>query len=364
MSIIEDMYSACTAWLNDWVTANPPEQLLDRYDLEQWMNTEMVDAIQICITSLFIKPETRIDAIEVLRSLCWNYYKSRQSIAISSITPSFEHVTRVKGLPQTAQKTSEWMREAYNLLTGHEFSEVVYGSPAARMRVIQKKCNPISDSSIDNQICFKTPIDGKLTPFQWGWRFEPVVRMIFEATGAEGPIDDSLGRIRHPTLPRLAASPDGIITSGPRVGRLVEIKSPISRTLTKKIPQEYWCQMQLQAEVCNVDAVEYIEIRIGLGPPPTLYSYSYVGVVCVVGTDPASYTYVYSPLLKSFDDYTPPADAVEVCQWHIVDMYTETVLRNHVWWKEVGYHAYTSFWNDVEEQRKKPKASECLIVDD
>jgi hypothetical protein len=182
--------------------------------------------------------------------------------------------------------------------------------------------------------------------------------MIFEAD--VGPIDDSLGRIRHSTLPRLAASPDGIITTGSCAGRLVEIKSPISRKLTKIIPTDYWCQMQLQAEVCDVDAVEYIEVRIGLGPPPTPYAYTHVGVVSVIGSDPASYTYIYSPLLKSFDTYTPPTDALEVCQWHIIDMYTETVLRNRIWWKEIGQPAYESFWVDADEERKKPKKSITL----
>jgi len=349
--------------MDDWVTAHPPEQLLDKWDLETWMESDMIEAIQLCVSTLFIKAETKIDAIEVIRSLCWEYYQFRKKIAISTIVSSGEHVSRILSLPQTPQKTTEWMKEAIDLLTGHEFSEVVHGTVAARKRVILKKCASSADREIDNQCCYVTPLEGKLTPFQWGWRFEPVVRMIFEASGAEGSINDSLGRIRHPTLPRLAASPDGIITNGPRTGRLVEIKSPISRKLTKSIPLDYWCQMQLQAEVCNVDAVEYIEVRIGLGPPPTSYTYTHLGVVSVIGTDPASYTYVYSPLLKSLEEYKPPVDAVEVCPWHIIDMYSETVLRNRVWWKEVGFPAYEAFWVDVEEERKKPIVSECLIVD-
>ena len=357
MALVESMYRMGMAWFDDWLIAHSPEKLEDSWDLHCWMESELVDAIQVFVLEGFKQSLTKIDAIELLRSVCWEYYQHRKRVAESLLVPSVEHVIRVKGLPQTPQKTVEWMHEAYNLLTGHEFSEVVHGSAAARKRVILKKCTPSTATEVDTQSCFVTPVDGKLTPFQWGWRFEQVVRMIFEAT--VGPIDDSLGRIRHPTLPRLAASPDGIITTGPRTGRLVEIKSPISRKLTKIIPNDYWCQMQLQAEVCDVDAVEYIEVRIGLGPPPSPYAYKHVGVVSVVGT-----SYVYSPLLTSFDTYTPPTDALEVCQWHILDMYTETVLRNRVWWKEVGYPAYTAFWNDVEEERKKPKASECLIMDD
>jgi hypothetical protein len=354
MSTIGDMFSACAEWMDDWISAHPPDQLIDKWDVERWMESDMVEAIEICITTLFTDAETKIDAIEVIRSLCWNYYQSRKKIIESSLVPSLDFVARIKSLPQTPQKTVEWMRESYDLLTGHEFAEVVQGTPAARSRVIQKKCKPMVDR--DDQICFVTPPEGKLTPFQWGWRYEPVVRMIFEQT--VGPIDDTLGRIRHPLLPRLAASPDGIITTGERAGRLVEIKSPISRKLTQSVPSDYWCQMQLQAEVCDINAVEYIEIRFGLGPPPTPYEYNYVGVVSVVGS-----SYVYSPILKSFDEYTPPTDALEVCQWHILDMHTETVLRNRIWWKEVGHPAYEAFWLEVDEERKKPVGSGCLFVD-
>ena len=363
MSITGDMYTACMKWLDDWTTAHPPDQLVDRWDLEQWMESELIEAIQLFIATAFHQIVTKIDAIEVIRSVCWNYYLFRKDLAISRLVASEAHVARVRALPQTPQKTVEWMRESYDLLTGHEFAEVVHGTAAALKRVILKKCIERGAGEIDTQICFATPAEGKLTPFQWGWRYEPVVRQIFEMT--VGPIDDTLGRIRHPTLPRLAASPDGIVVRGDRAGRLVEIKSPISRKLTRCIPPDYWCQMQLQAEVCDVDAVEYIEIRFALGPPPPDYTYKYVGVISVVGSDPASYMYVYSPLLRSYDEYTAPAGAVEVCQWHIEDMYTETVLRNRVWWASVGLPAYSAFWVDVDEERKKPVVETgCLIVDD
>ena len=45
-----------------------------------------------------------------------------------------------------------------------------------------------------------------------------------------------------------------------------EIKSPISRTLDYSVPTSYWCQMQLQAEVCDVDVVEYVEIKFEAAP--------------------------------------------------------------------------------------------------
>ena len=75
------MFSACAKWMDDWVTSHPPEQLYDKWDFEQWMESEMIESIQLFLETGFHKTLTKIDAIEVIRSLCWNYYQVRQTIA-------------------------------------------------------------------------------------------------------------------------------------------------------------------------------------------------------------------------------------------------------------------------------------------
>jgi hypothetical protein len=384
------MFSNTIVWLDDWIENNNPEQLIDSYDIEQWMNEEMIDAIEIYLECSYKKAKTKEDCKDVIRSLIYEYAKFRQNVALDLIRQKSEKekhkiVKRILELPQTVQKTKEWKLESLNLLTGHEFADVVYGSEKIRETVIAKKCSPFIETP--EQTCYITPTDGKLSPFKWGWRYEPVVKAVFEKYGAKGKINDNIGRIRHSTLPRLAASPDGLIISGPYSGHLVEIKSPISRELDYKIPLNYWCQMQLQAEVCDIDVVEYVEVRFESVPinkdieswlkkPFKEHIPKMFGVICVVGKEDDYKTnrYVYSEpfeTIKDFMDYKPIYEKdekiFELCAYRVFDYFHTSVLRNKKWWETVGKVAYEDFWIDVDEAKKSGKSfkkEEVLFLDD
>lgn len=390
-SIIKlEMFSNTINWLDDWIEYNSPEQLIDSYDIEQWMNGEMIDVIDLYLDCSYKKVRTKEDCKDVIRALMYEYAKFRQSIALDIIRQRSEKdkskiVKRILELPQTAQKTKEWKLESLNLLTGHEFADVVYGSEKMREAIIIKKCSPLIETS--EQTCYITPVDGKLSPFKWGWRYEPVVKSIFEKYYVKGKINDNIGRIRHSSLPRLAASPDGLIISGPNTGHLVEIKSPISRELDNKIPLNYWCQMQLQAEVCDIDIVEYVEIRfetvpinkdveVWLKKPFKDNIPKMFGVICVVGKegDYNSNRYVYSEpfeSIKDFMEYKPKYEKdekiYELCAYRVLDYHHTSVLRNKIWWETVGKPAYEEFWTDVDELKKSGKSfkkEEVLFLDE
>jgi hypothetical protein len=191
---------------------------------------------------------------------------------------------------------------------------------------------------------------------------------------AHGTIYDGLGRVKHASLPRLGASPDGLITSGSKVGRLVELKCPISRQLNGSIPVQYWVQMQLQAEVCDVSAVEYFEVQLGSiqQTEPHVAEFEsaiskaklpWIGKVCVVADheDDASnlYRYAYSPLFSTSEigitecmAWKPSGGVIlESALWYVRDYYTTTVVRNPRWWESVGKPAYESFWEKVMTAR-------------
>jgi hypothetical protein len=126
--------------------------------------------------------------------------------------------------------------------------------------------------------------------------------------------------------------------------------------------------MQLQAEVCNVDAVEYVEARIGSSPVgPTTAQWAaarlgLLGVLFVVSptaeSTPQDYTYLYSPVFTDVASclaYVPALEEgsvlIETCVWWIEDWFTKTVLRNRSWWAAVGRPAYEAFWRDVDSAR-------------
>ena len=369
------VYSACTEWFNDWVSAHPVE-LEDEWDLSEWMTHEMHPATQMFLQYAFHSPRARNDALMILRALFYEYFLFQVERAHCSLKPNSTHLERLKAAPQTTQKSGAWHAEAREILSGHEFGALCVGSASERAGVIQKKCAPPAvraaaaapegedaDDETPEQTVFLSGENG-LSAFKWGWRYEPVARQLFETLVAQSPVYDGLGRVKHQSLPRLGASPDGLITEGPRAGRLLEIKCPISRIIDGKIPIRYYCQMQLQAEVCDVDAVDYVEVQFGILSSPDLLKQAKqprIGTVCVTAptpdADPSTYTYEYSPLFEATDagytemqEWSPSADRVvlERTQWYVKDWFTTTVMRNRRWWTEVGFPAYTQFWEEVD----------------
>lgn len=398
------VYSACVAWFQDWVDCDPPI-LEDEYDVATWMENEMQGATNMFLTYAFHTAQARNDAIMILRALYYEYFLFQKQLALSKLVPRHDVVDRLPTAPQTPQKSAAWHAESRDMLSGHEFGAVIGGSPAEYANALAKKCGKAivvneEEEMMESQITFVTPPEG-LTPFKWGWRFEPVARDLFAACFADGVgnVYDGLGRIRHPTLPRLGASPDGLILRGSRSGRLVELKCPITRELDNTIPMRYWIQMQLQAEVCDVDAVEYFEVCLGSSASPTKEQLlrsklPWIGKVFVVSNDPcvqtpavnveeeelplpSSLRYEYSPLfpatvdgIEEAEEWTPDTEdrVLETITWWVKDYQHQTVLRNRRWWKKVGQPAYETFWRNVEEARRderfKPKNLPVFVTDD
>ena len=391
MHAIEMVFSACNLWLKDWLEAESPI-LVDDWDVSSWMENEMKEATNTFLTFGFKTAKARSDALNILRTLFYEYYLFEQEKAKLNILPNIEATLRLPKLIQSQQKSAAWHAEGREMLSGHEFGPVCVGSQSEREGVILKKCSPeliLSEGmgSVESRIVYLTSEDGKLSAFKWGWRYESVARQLYETyiTGLDGEavrVYDGLGRIRHPSLPRLGASPDGLIMNGSRQGRLLEIKCPPTREMDNKVPIQYYCQMQLQAEVCNVEAVEYLEVQFSAMPQDRA-SYEvcskglkpWIGKVCVCATSqdtpPANYTYEYSPIFpntpEGFQDclhWKPEGIILESSVWYVKNWFLTTVIRNPRWWNAVGYPSYMDFWKDVEmaraDGRHKPRA---LFID-
>jgi hypothetical protein len=72
------------------------------------------------------------------------------------------------------------------------------------------------------------------------------------------------GCIPHEKYVFIGASPDGIVTDPvhPRYGHMVEIKNIVNRDITGIPKEEYWIQMQVQLETCNLEYCDFVETRI------------------------------------------------------------------------------------------------------
>jgi hypothetical protein len=96
----------------------------------------------------------------------------------------------------------------------------------------------------------------------WGVKYEPVSAAIYEHMFSLKLAD--FGCIPHEKYPFIGASPDGIVCDPehPRYGHMVEIKNIVNRDITGIPKEEYWIQMQVQLETCNLDYCDFIETRI------------------------------------------------------------------------------------------------------
>jgi hypothetical protein len=74
---------------------------------------------------------------------------------------------------------------------------------------------------------------------------------------------EDFGCIQHPIYKFIGASPDGIVIESDtgRYGRMLEIKNIVNREINGIPKKEYWIQMQLQMEVCDLDECDFLETK-------------------------------------------------------------------------------------------------------
>ena len=244
---------------------------------------------------------------------------------------------------QMPQRTADWYTQKINMVTASEISSLWKG-PRARINLISAKCTPPEPR--EKRLAIPR---SETNPMDWGVRYEPVVKMILEKEGAQ---IQELGRIQHRTLTGLAASPDGLYIAGPLKGSLVEIKCPISRTIQAEIPFDYWCQMQIQMEVCGVDSCEYVEAKF---KESDLSASSEGGglISLLLHTDDDSHEmkYVYhdDPEYKVATD--EPWICIETYSWACTSLRRSIVKRDRAWFEKIRPDIEL-FWKEVADVRE------------
>jgi len=279
-------------------------------------------------------------------------------------------IASLLSLPQSVQRTDEWYKEMATTLTASEFYQV-FGSARGRGTLVLSKAQPPrTDMPSPRKAC----MTAEMSPLDWGIRFEPVAKQVLEARwGAEIA---ELGRLRHPTLPNLAASPDGLITASTdsaRLGHLIEIKCPSSRTIGQGVPSNYWHQMQLQLEVTGCPTCEYCEFQFcsasatmtarleakRSAPPqvaltaPNCKGMNEKGLIYLIQNDTtAEMRYIYGPLNDM--EWTPITEEgwsrLERIPWTLEKDWIHSVQRDTTWFQSI-LPQLDEFWLDVARAR-------------
>ena len=281
--------------------------------------------------------------------------------------------------PQTTQRTGDWYLEFQKCLTASEIFKV-FGSPRERGTLVCQKAGKLEMGARGSSLVV---LKEKMGPLDWGICFEPVVKQILEESW--GAMIYECGRFVHMTDKRIAASPDGLllrVNSKPEMaGHLLEIKCPKTRKIGVKLPMEYFYQMQLQLEVTDVRACEYVEAKFEM---PTsddhVLKAKWYGRIAVIGAfneDIGGWKpsrYIYGPInnLEWKPDLGLNEQTLEINTWTCDEMHHETVLRDQVWFGNL-WPKLNEFWSDVEkakrgeftlpESSRKKKDIVCEIVD-
>ena len=292
-----------------------------------------------------------------------------------------EYLDELLSRKQTEQRTEEWYKQMSTIISASELGNL-FGSPYQRSKFVVSKTVPYQRRQQDLAVS-----SSRMSAFDWGIRFEPVVKQIYEHM--HHAVVKDLGRMIHQVDPRCCASPDGLVYDAidpSKIGRLLEIKCPVTRIIDGTIPKDYYHQMQMQLHVTGLHICDYVEASFSSqynqepskeGPP-----YHYYGYIALVRraiiVNGQEFYYVYSPL-QCNEDWIPIVDAeedvLEIIPWRLYQWSEQIVHKSEEWWRTT-HPLIEEFWNDVEKQKqgdftmvessrptKKQKTNEkCMIT--
>ena len=168
------------------------------------------------------------------------------------------------------QRTDEWYARRRGMITASIAKAVMNidystgkGIGVLREKIIQASRPDESDRAERSFV----PPSNPDAPTVRGIRYEPVIRQVYEHI--HNVTVEEYDCVPHAQYPFIGASPDGIVTKGSTRGRMVEIKCPQPASIHKdgnRVRPEYWSQMQLQMEVCNLVECDYVRVVVREAP--------------------------------------------------------------------------------------------------
>lgn len=209
---------------------------------------EIDEIIDIALTMFY-------DQIMPPRSQRGNYEIPRTSKKMKTLE---KQIKILSSKEQPEQRTPEWYQFRHNLITASNAYKA-FENQVVQNQLIFEKCQPLFVPQPDAESSFSTV--NTSSTLHWGQKYEPLSVMIYEDNYATKVGD--FGCIQHGQYLFLGASPDGINIdkSSSIYGRMLEIKNIVNREINGNPKKEYWVQMQLQMETCNLDECDFLETK-------------------------------------------------------------------------------------------------------
>jgi putative phage-type endonuclease len=275
-----------------------------------------------------------------------------------------EKIEYLKNVPQPEQRTPEWYEFRYNHLTASNIWKT-FLTESTRNQLIYEKCQPLNIDKYTNPSLVSIE-----SPLHWGQKYEPLSLMLYEKLYFTKVSD--FGCLPHPTLSCVAASPDGINTleTSNRYGRMLEIKNIYNREITGIPKLEYWVQMQVQMEVCNLNECDFLETRFKEYESQEEYeadtTSEYKGLIMLFVNERGNPIYEYAPIETTKTTNTPNINDewqetimnknehntwIKNIYWRLDEMSCVLVLRNKLWFS-TAKQQIENIWKVIEEEKE------------
>lgn len=279
-------------------------------------------------------------------------------------------INMLKEIPQPVQRTPEWYQFRWNLITASNAYKA-FESQSSINQLIYEKCQPLKTVNVNDEEDDVKMVNTN-SPLHWGQKYEPLSVLLYEKM-YQTKVGD-FGCIPHKTYRFLGASPDGINIdkNADRYGRMLEIKNVVSREITGIPKKEYWVQMQLQMEVCDLDECDFLETKFIEYTDYESYKNDIIvaedkmkGIIIHFYSKDGKPFYVYKPLdIVSEEEVSKwEEDTLNMYQeepynyiylrfiyWKLERLSCVLVLRNKEWFKN-NIPQLEKVWKIIEEER-------------
>ena len=269
----------------------------------------------------------------------------------------------LRNVKQPEQKTDEWYIFRKNHITGSNAWKIFH-TEGSRKQLIYEKLQPTENCIVKSSL--------NENPFNWGHKYEPLTNRLYEYYN-DVKVEE-FGCIPHKTIPFLAASPDGIIVSKKNNGRMIEIKNVVSREITGIPKMEYYIQMQIQLEVCDLDECDFVETKfVEYNSYEDFKRDKYnveKGMIIVLIENDSKFIYEYSNLFQNsekelqeftneiYNKYELDHNTLQnenykwykTVYWKLHTFSCVLVPRNKEWFN-LKYPKMEEFWNLIEQEK-------------
>jgi putative phage-type endonuclease len=337
-----ELYETCMHIMEEFIKNNPT--IITEPDFDDIFDDNIKELIaSIFETDVFYTDEAEEELEEIIEQAKMDFFTDFMPIrsypdSIILEEPDYEYVEEqialLKSKPQPTQRTKEWYDFRHNLITASNAYKA-FDSQSTKNQLIYEKCQPNPSSNSENDPDTKViqvQMVNVNSSLHHGQKYEPLSVMIYEDM-YKTKVDD-FGCIQHETYAFLGASPDGINVdpNSLRYGRMLEIKNIVNREIDGIPKKEYWIQMQLQMEVCDLDECDFLETKFTEYENADAYwndteSDKRKGVIMYFHTKDGKPFYKYMPFdLIGFDD-------INAWQEQMIDLYQSSEY-NYVWMKD------------------------------